>query len=220
METCDGAGSCLAGLPLPLDDGDPCTFDACDPVLGIVHTSCAPLDPTIPTSLGDALGFLYSGAAPVQTGVAPGAIDVRRAAAVRGVVRGPDGAPMQGVSIAIQDHPEYGATQSYADGAFTMAVSGGGALVVSYEAPGYLPVARRVDVPWQDYAHAPDVVLTPLDPQVTTIDLAAAPPYAAAQGTPVMDDDGPRQATILIPPGTSAQALLPGGALQPLPTLS
>ena len=33
-ETCDGAGSCDAGAPLDCSDGDLCTQDSCDPVLG------------------------------------------------------------------------------------------------------------------------------------------------------------------------------------------
>ena len=219
-ETCDGGGVCALVLPPPIEDGDPCTFDACDPALGITHTSCAPLDLTTPTTLGDALAFVWSGPDPVQTGVIPGAIEVHRAAAIRGVVRDLEGAPLPGIAISIQDHPEYGSTQTFADGSFVMAVSGGSPLVVSYQADGYLPIARQVEVPWQDYAHAPDVVLTPLDPQVTVIDLGAAPAYAAAQGSVTADDDGARQATIFFPPGTSAHAVLPGGVIQPLSTLS
>src|SRR5690606_16147532 len=37
-EACDGAGTCAAGTPLTLDDGNPCTADACDPELGVTHT--------------------------------------------------------------------------------------------------------------------------------------------------------------------------------------
>jgi cysteine-rich repeat protein len=38
-ETCDGAGTCLAGTPLDCDDGEPCTQDLCDPILGCMSTS-------------------------------------------------------------------------------------------------------------------------------------------------------------------------------------
>lgn len=37
-EICDGAGHCLAGVPLPIDDGRNCTSDECDPEYGVVHT--------------------------------------------------------------------------------------------------------------------------------------------------------------------------------------
>ena len=47
LELCNGAGTCVPGSSPPIDDGNPCTIDACDPVLGVVHmlapsgTSCA-----------------------------------------------------------------------------------------------------------------------------------------------------------------------------------
>jgi hypothetical protein len=38
VSTCDGNGACVAGpVPSP-DDGNPCTTDTCDPVLGVRHT--------------------------------------------------------------------------------------------------------------------------------------------------------------------------------------
>ncbi|MDB5215539.1 MAG: Rhs family protein, partial [Myxococcaceae bacterium] len=37
-ETCDGAGTCQSGTPPVIDDGNPCTTDACDPVTGVSHT--------------------------------------------------------------------------------------------------------------------------------------------------------------------------------------
>lgn len=46
-EKCDAMGVCGAGVPLPVDDANPCTADACDPMLGVQHaqvpngTSCA-----------------------------------------------------------------------------------------------------------------------------------------------------------------------------------
>ncbi len=40
-ETCNGSGSCTSGTPLPVDDGNPCTSDACDPVAGTTHTPVA-----------------------------------------------------------------------------------------------------------------------------------------------------------------------------------
>ena len=35
-ETCDGAGTCLAGNPAVCEDGDPCSQDSCDPAVGCV----------------------------------------------------------------------------------------------------------------------------------------------------------------------------------------
>ncbi len=38
-DSCDSAGTCQAGAPLVIDDGDPCTIDSCDPATGAVHTA-------------------------------------------------------------------------------------------------------------------------------------------------------------------------------------
>jgi hypothetical protein len=40
-ESCDGAGTCVAGTPLECSDGELCTRDTCDPVLGC-HSDDAP----------------------------------------------------------------------------------------------------------------------------------------------------------------------------------
>jgi hypothetical protein len=37
-EACDAGGVCAAGTPPTVDDGNVCTADSCDPVLGVVHT--------------------------------------------------------------------------------------------------------------------------------------------------------------------------------------
>ncbi|EYF00808.1 NHL domain-containing protein [Chondromyces apiculatus] len=219
-ETCNGAGQCIAASPPSFDDADPCTFDACEPGVGITHAACAPLDRTLPTLPASGLAFLLEGPAPIQTGADPAILAPRRAAGLRGRVRAVDGSPLAGVTITLLDHPEHGSTRTFADGAFTMVVQGGGPLVITYQADGYLAAARRVDVPWQGHAHAPDVVLVPLDPEVTALDLDTAPPYAEARGSIITDGDGTRQATVLFPPGTTADLLFPDGTLQSISTLS
>jgi hypothetical protein len=50
-ESCDGAGSCRTGMAPIVDDGNPCTADACDPMMGVTHS---PLPPGIGCSDGDA----------------------------------------------------------------------------------------------------------------------------------------------------------------------
>jgi RHS repeat-associated protein len=46
-ETCDGLGTCLAGIPVSADDRNPCTVDRCDPATGVWNdpvpggTSCS-----------------------------------------------------------------------------------------------------------------------------------------------------------------------------------
>lgn len=109
-EACDGAGTCAAGRLPALDDGDPCTLDTCDLATGISRTSCSTLNPTVTTVLMNATAFLYSGPNPLQSGVAPGTIEAHRAAVIRGDVRTPEGAPLAGIRISVDAHPEYGST--------------------------------------------------------------------------------------------------------------
>ncbi len=37
VEACNGAGACAAGSPPPVDDGNPCTADSCNPTTGPIH---------------------------------------------------------------------------------------------------------------------------------------------------------------------------------------
>lgn len=179
-----------------------------------------PVDPTVCTTLSSANSFLYSGENPIQTGVVQGTIKDMRIAVLRGKVVDRNNTPLPGVIITILDHPEYGGTKTRVDGMFDIAVNGGGYLTVNYQKPGYLPVQRKIEAPWQDYAWLPDVALIELDSQVTVIDLTSSEPMQVARGSVVTDENGTRQATLLIPQGTQAQMFLPDGSAQPLTTLS
>jgi len=171
--------------------------------------------------LASATAFLYSGASPIQTGVSPGTIDVKRAAVLRGQITDRSNSPLSGVTVTIHNHSEFGQTLSRTDGMFDMAVNGGGLLTVNYTKDGYLPVQRQIDTPWADYGIADTVVMIPLDSQVTTVDLTdTTQAFQVAQGSPVTDIDGTRQATMLFPQGTSATMTLPDGSTQALTTLN
>lgn len=184
-----------------------------DPVL-----VATPVDKTVASILSTTTAFLYTGSNPIQTGVAPGTIVPKHAAVLRGKVINRDNTPLSGVKITVLNHPEFGQTLSRADGAFDMAVNGGGYLTVDYAKSGYLPAQRQLHTPWQDFAHADDVVMIALDSKVATVDLSANT-MQVAQGNPVTDADGTRTATILFPAGTQATITLPDGSSQPLTTL-
>jgi len=179
-----------------------------------------PLDGTVPTNLYDATGFLYTGIDAIQTGVDPGTIEPVRVAVLRGSVRTRSGDPLPGVTITVLGHPEYGRTLTRADGMFDLAVNGGGQPVVDYRKEGYLPAQRQAPVPWQDFAWLPEVVMIPLDPQVTVLDLASPAPIQVAEGSVVTDDDGTRQAVLMVPQGTTAAIFLPDGTPQAVTALS
>jgi RHS repeat-associated protein len=210
----DRAGNGSMAWETIVPDADP------DPLPPDPATIAPPLDPTVATRLFEATGFLYSGTNPIQQGVAPGTIEARRVAVLRGRVNNRDGQPLPGVTIRIKDHGEFGHTRSRADGMFDLAVNGGGWLTVRYEREGYLPVQRQVEAPWQDYVWLPDVVMIGLDPQVTSVDLTVTIPIQTARGGIVSDSDGTRQATVLFPQGTQAEMILPDGTTQPLGTLN
>lgn len=178
-----------------------------------------PLNPTGMTPLADATAFLYTGGNPIQTGVQPGTIEAKRVAVIRGKVLDKQNHPLPGVTVTVKDHPELGQTLSRDNGLFDLVVNGGGILTLNYEKAGYLQVQRQVNAPWQAYAIVDSIVMIPLDPQVTTIDLNN-PTIQVAQGTPQIDEDGMRQATVLFPPGTTATMILPNGTQQALTTLN
>jgi YD repeat-containing protein len=209
ITSADGAGNTSGTTDVPVGGGLPP-----DPA-----TMAPALDRTVATDHASATAFLYTGPNPIQTGVAPGTIEPKRAAVLRGAVKTRDGLSLPGVTLTVLNHPEYGQTLSRADGAFDLAVNGGGVLTVQYEKAGFLPVQRQVQAPWQDFAWLPEVVLVPLDSQVTVVDLTA-PTMQMAQGSAVTDADGSRRATVLVPPGTTATLVRPDGTTQALSTLS
>lgn len=183
------------------------------------ETVAPPIDPTTPTDIHESTEFLYTGPDPIQTGVLPGAIDSRHVAVLRGRVLDRRGAPIPGVRVTCHRHSEFGQTLTRADSMFDLAVNGGGEVVVVYEKDGHLSVQRRVDTPWRDFAWAPDVVMVPLDTEVTTI-TSDATGLQVAQGTEVTDEDGTRQATVMVPAGTEAELVLSDGTTQSLSSLA
>jgi len=173
------------------------------------------VDPTTTTTVASAAAFLYGGDHPIQTDVDAQAIEAKRAAVLRGKILDLQNQPLSGVTVSVHDHPEFGKTLSRADGQFDMVVNGGGALTIDYAKSGLLPVQRQIDVPWQDYIIAPDVVLKAVDAEVTTV-AAAAGQMQVASGSVQTDSDGSRRATLLFPAGTTATMTLPDGSSQAL----
>jgi uncharacterized repeat protein (TIGR02059 family) len=178
-----------------------------------------PLDLTVATTIYDSTAFLYTGSNAVQTGVEPKTIEEKRAAVIRGNVLSRDNTPLPEVRITILNHPEFGSTLSRSDGYFDMAVNGGGLLTVRYEKDGYIAAQRQINVPWQDFAILPEVVLIPYDENKTIINLTDDG-MKEARGSQVADDDGTRQATLLFPAGVTAQLELPDGTSRPIDNLT
>jgi len=175
-----------------------------------------PVDSSVATTVTAATEFLYTGDDPIQTGVDPETIDLRRAAVIRGHVRLRSGAPVESARISVLGHPEFGETLTRQDGMFDLAINGGGVFTVTYEKGGFLPAQRQVEALWQEIRFADDVVMVPYDPGSTPIDLSQPAPMQVARGSVVSDGDGSRQSTILFPQNTAASMRMPGGSLVPL----
>jgi RHS repeat-associated protein len=169
------------------------------------------LNPALTTNLHSAMEFLWTGATPIQTGVAPGTIVPKRVTVLRGKVLDRDADPLSGATVRIANHPEYGETKSRATGLYDMAVNGGGPITVEVEKAGYFTVQRTISAPWQAWTTLDSIVLTPMDTNVTTIDFADS--IEVARGSVVSDSAGTRRGTLLFRQGTVATLVLPNGSI-------
>ena len=98
--------------------------------------------------------FLYTGSDPIQTGVAPDTIDPKRVAILRGKVVTSAGAAIAAVTVTVHDHPEFGSTRTRTDGAYDLAVNGGGPLTLELRAERS---GTGTGVPpWWDFVTVPD----------------------------------------------------------------
>ena len=128
-----------------------------------------------------------------------------------------DGAPARRVRASRRETNPRSVTPSRRETATsTSRVNGGGPVTLDYTRNGFLPAQRRVDVPWQDFAAAPDVRLVQLDPVVTEVSFEPQGTSVAARGSVITDDNGTRQATVVVPEsGVMATIHLPDGTVMP-----
>jgi RHS repeat-associated protein len=176
------------------------------------------LDPTVSSSFGDAFSFLYDGPNATQIGVQPGAIDSRRIAIVRGLVKDPNGAPLGGVTISSPENPQYGSTQTHSDGTFDFVLNGGGVTRLEFIMSGFLPLSRQVKPAWQTFEPLRTVFLSRLDEKVTEVTLGQASSTQLVQGSTVSDRSGSRTGALVFGAGTTASAVLSNGKKQALST--
>ena len=183
-----------------------------------VTVTAPPIDPTHPTDVFESTAFLYTGTSPAQQGVAPATIEESRVAVVTGRVGSTAGAPLDGVTVTVADHPEYGTTATR-DGAFALAVNGDAPLVLRYRKAGYLTVERKITPDARDYTTAPDVTMTAFDASSTVVSAGAAAGVVHEAAT-VTDADGTRRARLYFPPGLHATMHLPNGTTRSLSSLT
>ena len=177
------------------------------------------LAPNVYNPFGQSTAFLYTGANPIQIGVAPGTIHAVQAAVLRGTVTARDNTPLPGVRVALLNHPEFGYTYTRTNGMFDMAVNAA-QYTVDFEAIGHFPVQRQAQLTGQSYYTLPPVVMIGVDPMTTVVTLGSNAPLQVAHSTPQTDAAGTRSATVFFPPGTTATMVMPDGSTQPASTMN
>ncbi|MEZ4287763.1 MAG: hypothetical protein R3A47_06380 [Polyangiales bacterium] len=160
-----------------------------------------------------------SGPNATQQGVQAGAIDAERATRFFGWVYDASGAPLSDVRIEALNHPEFGWTLSRDDGRFDFVVHGDIDATLQYKKSEHIEVQRNIESTRGRIIPIPDVVMHAFDGNVTAI-AANMNTMQVAQGSVIDDGDGQRQATLMFPAGTSAQAVLADGSTVAINTLS
>jgi YD repeat-containing protein len=248
LETCSGLAVCQPGTPPELDDGDPCTLDECEPALGVLHplvaagTACgayrecnatgeclsllppdpAEVAPTLPAgsvAFFESVRFIFDGPSPIQTLVAPGTLQPRSAAVLRGRLLNEADEPLPGAVVRVHGHPEFGQTLTRFDGEYDLVVNGGQFLTLEFAHVGYLDAQRTLNVPWRDYAFVDDLGLVPPDTSSSELEFPAATAQVHRAAT-TEDERGVRTATLYLPSGTEAELVLLDGSSIPVPSLS
>ena len=181
----------------------------------LLSVAAPPIDRSVPSSTSSIASFLYSGLNPIQIALAT-TIAPQRIAILQGRVVDGQGTPLPGAAITVADHPEYGYTISRVDGHYDLAVNGGGSTTLSFDMTGALHAERTLSVPWNRFVPVPDVALITLDAQVTEVDLSGGSGTQIARASTVTDSRGTRQATLIIPAGTTATMTMPDGSAQAL----
>ncbi|HUU04147.1 MAG TPA: RHS repeat-associated core domain-containing protein [Myxococcota bacterium] len=182
-------------------------------------TTAPPLSGTEASSMASSVSFLYSGPDAVQTGVAAGSIKPRRVSVLRGKAVDEDAQPLAGVTVSLPAWPDLGRTVSREDGAYDLAINGGGLIQVRFEHPGRLPVQKQVRLGWNQTHRIDDIVMIPEDGHVTELQIGL-PVAQTARAGEVSDADGVRTATVIMPAGTGAEMVLPDGSRQALSSAS
>ncbi|MBN2715390.1 MAG: hypothetical protein JXX14_06015 [Deltaproteobacteria bacterium] len=178
-----------------------------------------PLDRGVATNMRDASSFLYTGSDPFQLDVDETVLDDPRISVIRGKVSSRDGEALRDVVVSVHGHPEYGYTRTRKNGQYDFVLNGGESVTVDYRLKGHLPVHRTLYVGTQKYEWAPAVVMIQRDVKSTKV-VANGGDYQVIRGTVTSDRWGERRSTLLIPPGTLADATLSNGETTPLISLT
>ncbi|MBU0944239.1 MAG: PKD domain-containing protein [Proteobacteria bacterium] len=101
--------------------------------------------------------------------------DKDRFSVISGLVENEQSSSLQGVTITIKNHPEYGTAHTDSTGHFSIPVEGGTTHIVMYQHDSYLTSHRKIDVPINDIAIVDMVRLVVQDSAVTNISFDGNP---------------------------------------------
>ncbi len=203
VQVSDGRESATAGITIEAFGGLPPDPAAIAP----------PLDTSVATTVASATRFLYQAERPVQFEVEAGSLRDHQVSLLRGRVLDRAGNSLPGVTIKVLGQPQWGFTRSRADGEFDLAVNGGSRLTLDIRKEGFLPAQRQLEVPRQSYRRVAEVVLIRPDSRATLVE-SGSTRVQVVQANPVTDPDGTRQATLLFPPGLTAEMVEADGSRQ------
>jgi hypothetical protein len=148
--------------------------------------------------------------------------DPKRFALILGRVQGTDAQAIEGVSIVIWRHPEYGSVQSDAEGKFSFPVKGGGDMTLEYRKKGLITSHRQVNVPWNDFVIADTISMIAQDPKSTSVVFDSNPDTVMThQSSPVSDESGERSCSMVFTGDNTAYLVDENGNdIQPLTTIN
>jgi hypothetical protein len=206
------AGTAGSGTDAGTNGGSSGASDGEDAAPSLPTACTRPLDRTTTTSFYEAARCLFDGTDPPQPGVAPNTIDHEHVAIVHGTVFDTLGDALEGVKVTILGNTELGSSMSREDGAFDLAVNGGGFITVRYDKEGFLPSQRHLATRVRDFTVFPDVALV----KVPATSVAVALPHEGdaplvVDGPMYQDADGERHESLAFAPGTTANLVLPNG---------
>ena len=174
--------------------------------------SAPDLPPGREASFYEQVSFIFTGSSPMQEGVIAGTLNEDRLSVIMGYLRRANGDPISGAKVSFPKKPEYGETLTGACGEYYLAVNANELLTIEYSLAGFLTAQRQIRAQKGIFDSLDDVVLKPLDPNVTSVDLRGISEITVAEGSLIKDDRGARQAAIAFTPGTFATAKYPDGS--------
>ena len=123
--------------------------------------------------------------------------DERRFGIITGLIFSQDGTtPLEGVTVVIKDHSEYGSVVSDTAGRYQIATEASGIQIVDFYKTGYTPIQRRVTTRFNQIASTPKITMLEVDSKSTLINLSN-PAVQTHTSSTIDDERGERSATIV-----------------------